>query len=134
VTTVYESKPSGNWRMQYNGFLGGSGTVILPRIYKSYWDDSVTWNTGIQVQNVGGSQTNVTVRYYGLSGTYYAADQTATIDPNRSVTFYQPNNPNLPSQFVGSAVITSAQPIVASVNVSNNGSGDAAMSYSGFNR
>lgn len=135
VPVVYETKPSGSWRMQHNGFLGGSTTVILPRIYKGYPDGSVTWNTGIQVQNVSGTQTSVTVRYYTLAGNTNAAwNETATIQPNRSVTFYQPYNSNLPSPFVGSAIITSDQPIVAEVNLANTGGGDAGMSYSGFNR
>lgn len=134
VTTVYETKPSGGWRMQHNAFLSGSTTVILPRIYKNY--GSLNWRTGIQVQNVSGAPANVTVRYYDQNGNLDPdADDTATsIQPNKSVTFYQPSNSKLDSPFIGSAYITSDQPIVAVVNVASDGTNDAAMSYSGFNR
>ncbi|MFQ5594558.1 MAG: hypothetical protein ACE5HA_10455 [Anaerolineae bacterium] len=134
VSTVYETKLSGNWRMQHNGFIAGTITVILPRLYKNHSDGSVTWNTGIQVQNTGTTQANVTVTYYDIAGTIVDTEPPTSIQPTRSVTFYQPNNPDLPNGFVGSAIITSDQPIVAVVNVANAGGGDAAMSYNGFNR
>ncbi len=140
VSTVYETKLLGAWRMQHNGLLNGTSTVILPRIYKNY--GTPNWRTGIQVQNVGGNPANLTVRYYDQNGDpdTDADDHATSVQPLQSVTFYQPNNAELgdestgETEFVGSAVITSDQPIVAVVNVARDGSGDAAMSYSGFNR
>lgn len=135
VSAGYEYKDQGEWRMQYNDFLAGSDTIILPRIYKKHPDGSATWSTGIQVQNVGTSSTTVTVSYYNLAGSLEDTEP-KWVQENNSVTFYQPSNGDLNDGFIGSAVITSdnGQPIVAQVNVTNDGSGDAAMSYSGFNR
>lgn len=135
VSAGYEYKDQGEWRMQYNDFLAGSDTIILPRIYKKHPDGSATWSTGIQVQNVGTSPTTVTVSYYDMAGSL-ADTEPKWVQENNSVTFYQPSNGDLNDGFVGSAVITSdnGQPIVAQVNVTNDGPGDAAMSYSGFNR
>jgi hypothetical protein len=142
VSAVYETKLSpGQWRMQYNGFLEGSTTVILPRIYKNYTDGTVIWTTGVTVQNLGSSTSNITIRYYRDDGTTQS-NWMETPTPGVAVgqykawTFWQgaASNP-LPTNFKGSAVITSDQPIVAQVNVAGNTTMiDAAMSYSGFNR
>ena len=131
AATIYESKSGQGWRMQYNGFLIGSNTVILPRILKTS-----SWNTGFQVQNVGGANASVTVRYYDTNGnTNSSWNQTATIGPNKGATFAQSQHTALPNSFYGSAIITSDQPIVAEVNFAGgSSSNDKAMSYSGFNR
>lgn len=118
--------------MMHNGFLAGTNTVILPRIYKNYGADN--WTTGIQVQNVGGAPANVTIQYYDQNGNPAATDGDS-IASNRAQVFWQGDASDpLPSPFVGSAVITSDQPIVAQVNVARDGAGDTGMSYSGFNR
>ena len=131
VATVYEAKTGQDWRMQHNGFLVGSNTVILPRIVKTS-----SWITGFQVQNVGGANASVTVRYYDANGNTNASwNQTATIASYEAATFAQAQHAALPNPFYGSAIITANQPIVAEVNfASGSGSNDKSMSYSGFNR
>jgi hypothetical protein len=142
ITTMYENRSSSNWRMQSNGFITGSQIVILPSLYKAATladMTGLTWTSGYQVQNVGGGNATVQVQYYNMSGYL----QTVTHDPvgalpippNESVT-YNLAQSTLPANFVGSAVITSNQPIVVTVNATASGETtiDGAMSYNGVNR
>lgn len=76
------------------------------------------WWTGEQVQNVGTSTANIVVTAYDKNGSLtYTTSQTATVGSTIGLT---PSNfPGMPSGFIGSAVVSSDQPIKAVVNVSN---------------
>jgi len=76
------------------------------------------WWTGEQVQNVGTSTANIVVTAYDKNGSLtYTTSQTATVGSTVGLT---PNNfAGMPSGFIGSAVVSSDQPIKAVVNVSN---------------
>jgi len=133
AATVYEAKSGTQWFMQYNAFLGGSKAVVMPYVYKEA--RGAQWNSGIQAQNVGSASTTITLQYYSTNGTLVASEA-QTCDSYESVNFYAPTNPSLPLGFIGSAVITADQPIVAESNIakSPSSSEDGAMSYSGVNR
>lgn len=96
------------------------------------------WWTGFQVVNVGTGNAAVVVTLYDMdsSTTYQSANK--TIAPNSSYTFSPLNNadwdPDVPSGFIGSAVVSADQPILAIVNEQNNlaSGGVAAGSYRGF--
>jgi len=76
------------------------------------------WWTGEQVQNVGSSTANIVVTAYDKSGALtYTTSQTATVGSTIGLT---PSSfPGMPNGFIGSAVVSSDQPIKAVVNVSN---------------
>ncbi len=111
----------------YNGFTGGGSTeVSLPLIMSN----NNGFFTGIQVQNVGTAQTVVTVDYgTNIGGTFNPTNETATLDPGESATFLQNTGQFSTPKYVGSATITSAQPVVAIVNQLKSGRGTA---YDGF--
>jgi len=113
--------------LSYTCFGGGATTVYAPLLFKHYGYANA-WDTGLQVQNMGAITTTVTVTYRGPGGPY---TETAIVGPGQAHTFYQPANADLPDYFVGSAVITSDQPIVAIVNEVNYVAG-SGMSYSCF--
>lgn len=106
----------------YTGFESGSNQIILPEIMYNWFG----YYTEFFVQNVGSSQANVQVTYYpGLAGASGVV-QTASIAPYASHHFSQKNMASLgaPSgtyagRFIGSAVISSTQPVVAVVNEHN---------------
>ena len=129
VAIVNEVNYARGTGMSYNTIdvAAGTTTVSAPLLFKNYNN----WVTGLQVQNVGTATANVTVTYYGAGGPW---TETATIEPGASANFYQPSGP-MPDGFIGSAVVTSDQPVVAVVNETNYArTGDAAMSYTGINQ
>jgi hypothetical protein len=114
--------------MAYTGFSRATTTVGLPLLFK----ESNGWNSGVQVQNTGTAETNVTLTYFANDGLVLA--ENAIVGPGSSITFYQRDNPALPAGYVGSGVLSSSggQPIVAVVNQVNYlRLGDNAMAYEG---
>jgi hypothetical protein len=91
--------------------------------------DVTTYTSGFQVQNLSGSEANVSITFYSRSDGSVAATQNATIPANGSSTFFPLSA--VSSGFDGSAVIASDQPVAAIVNVLGNGTEHAA-SYDGF--
>lgn len=97
------------------------------------------WWSGEQIQNVGSSQATINVTAYETGGptTYNAS---ANVDPGASITFIPSDFPGMPDGFMGSAVVSSDQPIRAIVNVTNREAGSfgtpgglAAAQYQGMN-
>ena len=118
--------------MSYSCFSGGTKNVSTPLLFRKYGERE-GWYTGIQVQNIGATRTDVTVTYRRGGETW---TEIAAIDPGQSANFWQGHTDSpLPDNFIGSAVITSTtQPIVAIVNeVNYELPGDASMSYGGIN-
>jgi len=99
----------------YSGFLGGSQTVILPRVRADGG-----WWTGVRVMNVdGGSPTSGSVAFYNVDGSLYRSDNLSITGGYNSV-----NLGNLvPSGFNGSAVVTADRPVVAASTRALNGGG-----------
>lgn len=118
-----------------------SGTKLLaPLVYNDFQKASfplgLAWRTGIQVQNVGSSSTDVRVTINGtnVSGSWSVVK---SIAPNSSETFYLPSESAIPTDMYGSAVIesgvnaTPAEPIVAIINTTKYGT-DVGMAYNAF--
>jgi hypothetical protein len=80
----------------------------------SYW-------SGIQIQNQGSVEANVSITFYAQNGTEYAFTG-ITIAASDSVTYgnldpsINPGGVGVPDGFTGSAVVQSDQPVVAIVN------------------
>jgi hypothetical protein len=80
------------------------------------------WWTGEQVQNVGTATANVIVTAYDKnSAAQYTSSQTLTV--GSAFTFIPTNFSGMPAGFIGSAVVSSDQPIKAIVNLTNQLSG-----------
>jgi hypothetical protein len=129
AVTVQEVNAGQNAGMGYSGFSTGTTNISIPLIFK----ESNGWNTGVQVQNLGTIDTNVTITYTLPSG--FTVGETSLVTAGKSVTFYQPANAGLQSGLTGAAMVTSTgQPIVAIVNeVNYQRTGDASMAYEGIN-
>jgi len=111
----------------YSGFTSGCTNPVLPLINAN----NAGWVTGVQIQNVGSSDTTVTLSYVpSLAGT--ATDETQTIPAGQSRTFALAKFANGP-KFIGSASVTANsanQPLVAMVNQLRGTS--AGEAYGGF--
>jgi hypothetical protein len=105
----------------YNGFPAASTNPVMPLIN----ENNSGYTTGVQIQNTGNQQTQVTVSYTP-AGAGQACTETQTIQANRSATFAlraftgsaQGEN-CAQARFVGSARVTANSndmPLVAVVN------------------
>jgi hypothetical protein len=95
------------------------------------------WWSGEQVQNVGTATANLVVTAYDKNGAAtFTSSQTAAV--GAAFTFIPDNFVGMPDGFIGSAVVSSDQPIKAIVNVTNQAAGSfgvaggkAAAQYQG---
>ncbi|MGC8799858.1 MAG: CARDB domain-containing protein [Chloroflexus sp.] len=106
VATAIEASTDSSYRVSaFEGVSQGSNTVYMPSALCNFGGS--LQQTAYAVQNT--STTNnasVTVTYKNLSNTTVAT-QTATIPPNSKQSFLACNASGMPSNFNGSAVITS---------------------------
>lgn len=74
-------------------------------------------NSWIRIQNMGSAPANIEIKYLAADGSVVASEACPTwavcpaIAPGAGWTFVEGQNPGLPKGFLGSAVITSDQPI-----------------------
>lgn len=128
IVNVLGSGP-GSVGGSYTGFSAGSTQVNLPLIMRN----NSGYDTFFNVQNAGSANTTVNVTYYPLPGYGNSGvTDSATLEPGRATTFDQDAKSALGSLFIGSAVVTSAQPVVVSVSEVNAGATKALLLYSGF--
>ncbi len=131
VATVLEVGPSSAPMLfGYNGFTAGSVDPVMPLVQSNNYG----YTTGIQVQNTGGTATDVVISYTpSTSGT--ACTDSATIQPGASATFGLTGSCIESQTFVGSAQVTSnsaGMDLVAIVN-QQNFSLNKGASYGAFN-
>jgi hypothetical protein len=94
-----------------SGYTAGADEVSLPLIMRN----NSGFNTWFNVQNAGSGTATVDVSFKaGLSGTDWD-HSSVTIEPGAAYTFDQSTMTNLGDVFVGSATVTSNQPVVATV-------------------
>lgn len=120
ITNFYNSGSSKDTAQfhSYNAFSTGGTKLYVPRVVKDYYD----YQSGLKIQNVGSSATDVTITYY-FGGNSYTQAITG-LQPGASAGPYLGDENQVPVlagvSGSGSAVITSSgQPIVATVNEDN---------------
>jgi hypothetical protein len=102
---------AGAYGASYAGFSAGATAVNLPLVMRA----NGGFDTWFNVQNAGTADANVTVTYTpGAHGLSYT--EMATIKPGAAHTFDQAGLTALGPRFVGSAKVTSDQPVVATCN------------------
>ncbi len=126
--------------LAYNGFTSASTNPVMPLVSSGYYNSG----TGIQIQNTGATDTDVTVTYTPSAGFPGATcTETKTVPAGNSVTFGFPTLPTAcytdggsagSAAFVGSAQVTgntASQNLVAIVNQVTTGTSTAAA-YGAF--
>jgi hypothetical protein len=88
---------------------------------------SITWTSGFQVQNLGGSTATVLIEYYNQDGTQPIAGVSDTIPALGSKTYYPIHAAD---GFNGSVVVLADQPVVAITNTLGNNPQYAASTES----
>jgi CSLREA domain-containing protein len=114
----------------YDGFSGGSLSAYVPMLFKNAYG---SYNSALYVQNVDASNTaHVTIQYYDNTGLLQCT-KADTITPLSSTGYWMSSatcdTGLLPDGWVGSAVITSDQPVVT---VGRPHIGEEVMTYDGF--
>jgi hypothetical protein len=125
--------------LAYNGFTSAATNPIMPLVTSGWYKSG----TGIQIQNTGASDTNVTIAYTPSAGFPGAAcTETKAVTAGTSVTFSFPNLPAAcytdggvggSAAFVGSARVSAnsaSMPLVAVVNQVTVGASNAAANGS----
>jgi len=86
-----------------------------------------TWVSGIQVQNQSSTTANITIEFRWAQNSskpgQLAFTITDTIAGNQSKVYYLPSITGFPEDFVGSAVVSSDQPVAAILNTSKTAAG-----------
>jgi hypothetical protein len=102
---------NGAFGASYDAFSSGATTVYLPLIMRG----NSGFNTWFNVQNTGTSTATISITYTPGSSGSPMTESSITIPPGAAKTFDQStsNYTGLGAKFVGSAVITSNQPVVA---------------------
>ena len=116
VAFVNQSNPT-NRASSYTAFAAGSTRVYLPTVYKLFY----RYNTSVTCQNVGASSATMTITYKGPG--VGAPTTSPAVAAGKTWEFYQLTDPSLasvPLNWKGSAVVSSAQPIVCVVNENQN--------------
>lgn len=89
-----------------------------------------TWVSGIQVQNQSSTTANITIEFRWAQNSAtpgaWAHTISDSIPGNKSKTYYLPNITGFPENFVGSAVVSSDQPVAAILNTSKVAAGTTA--------
>jgi hypothetical protein len=110
------------------GVAKGATTVNLPLIQRG----NNGFNTWFAVQNAGDATASVTVAFTaGPAGQDYTTDP-VSIEPGAAAIFDQIDETNLGDLFVGSAQVTSSQPLAVVVNQVGTGDLNTLFTYSGF--
>jgi hypothetical protein len=114
----------------YDGFASGSLSAYVPMLFKNTYG---TYSAALYVQNVNaGNIAHITVKFYDSNGALKCT-MTDTIDPQAFKPYWVPtvtcDTGSLPDGWVGGAVVTSDQPIVA---VGRPHVGTEVMTYDGF--
>lgn len=126
---------NGSQAQTYNAIGGGTSTVGIPSVMKSYYG----WNTSFTCQNVGSVDTTLNIKYDRFSANAY---NTPVLRPGESIEKFTPGESFLPNGYQGGVTVTanaSGAQIACIVNFNNptqmaSTRGDWSMSYNAFNR
>lgn len=132
VATVMQTGPT--TLLAYNGFTSATASPVIPLVNAN----NSGFVTGIQVQNTGATDTDVTISYTAIPGLGTDCSETLSIPAQGSATFaffaFTAAGDCGAGQFVGSAAITGnteGNDLVAIVNQLNTGASQGT-SYNAF--
>lgn len=131
ILVLVNESNSANRASSYNGFVSGTTSVSAPIIMRRYYN----YNTSVTCQNVGGAAATMSM---SIGGKTQGFTTPTAIAANGTFLFYQPGDSRMADGEIGSATITSAQPIVCVVNQDMNEapfgsqSLDALAAYNGI--
>lgn len=89
-----------------------------------------SWVSGITCQNLSDTLANVTFNFYRVGESTPALTYNDTIPANGTLKYFTPNTPvGLPSNFIGSAAVSSTEQLACNVNTQSTGTGTTTAPY-----
>ena len=134
VAVVVQRLGSNGALADYRGFTAdeASREVVLPVLNREYGPggSDQAWNSWFRVMSFDGTPARVQVIYYSSATPNGVLTNTGTVDPLR--TMRQWEEPRIPNDWVGSAIVIADRPIVVVANLESDVfEGDPAMMYNG---
>ncbi|NLD73627.1 MAG: hypothetical protein GX649_13040 [Chloroflexi bacterium] len=111
-----------------SGVLDPATTLYFTQVMRT-----PTWNSYIAVQNTSSEPASVTVRYYNDTDGNEAASDTQSISAFSTRIFRQGDYASLPTNWGGSAVVTSDRPIAGIANFYNEGVNKDTSQFHSYN-
>lgn len=122
-------------RIGSSGGIDSSATstsLYAPQLFKAF--SGTNWNSYIAVQNTESSPITVYVNYADRNGVQYpTARESFSVPAQTTHVFYQASNSNLPSNFLGGAVITSTGKMAGTVNYYNGAATYQSAQFHSYN-
>jgi hypothetical protein len=126
MTANINQLKTGGLASTYAAIASPAKTAIVARLRRTD-----NWNDGFVVANFNAATALVTVQLYNIDGTLHSTPiSNDSLGANRSLTVLG----QIPSGFLGSAVVTASEPVVVTVNALAPGSGDVIGSYPASHR
>ncbi len=113
----------------YGGFREGSDTMYVPMLFKSAFGGS--YNAALYIQNTSIDTANLTISYYDSDGQLTCSVTDENLPPLASKGYWMPLVDCLPPGWVGGAIITTDETIVA---IGRPHIGQQITTYNGFSR
>jgi LysM repeat protein len=109
-------------------------SVAMPLFWQGHsFKGSSDWRTGIQIQNLGGSDTQVTLTLYESNGTPHVMGTQSISADGGGANWYSPSM-GITGSYTAIATSNNSQPLAGLINVYNYSfSGDGGTGYEGIN-
>jgi hypothetical protein len=120
IVVLVNESTNKNRAASYTGFDAGAMSVSAPIVMRRYYN----YNTSVTCQNLGAANTVMSIEYGGIPG----QTDSDPVAPGATWLFYQPTDPLLGNNWIGSASITATEPIVCVVNEDMNEPPQSGMS------
>lgn len=122
AAVLSDTNPAGSFLRSYNAVLSGSTKLFAPQVTANYYG----FSSGITLQNPTGIAATLVISYYVSGQTTPVVVQNTSVAANSAKPIYLPNVTGMPTNFNGTAVIQSSQPIMGVTNHDHVPSGPAA--------
>jgi LysM repeat protein len=111
-----------------------TSSVAVPLFWQGHsFKGSSDWRTGIQIQNLGGSDTQVTLTLYESDGTPHVMGTQSISANGGGANWYSPSM-GITGSYTAIATSNNSQPLAGLINVYNYSfSGDGGTGYEGIN-
>ncbi|MFC2023750.1 hypothetical protein ACFLT5_03320 [Chloroflexota bacterium] len=118
----------------YSGFTNTDSTFIVPLVARKKVTASGTGSSQVIVQNTGTVEADIEIEMVNKDGSSRHSDTKNDLQPGASY-YYDldlESSSNVPDNWIGSAVVSTATPNAALAVVSNFFTGDAMQTFNGF--
>jgi hypothetical protein len=122
AAVLNDTNPDGSFLRSYNAVQTSSQKLYAPQVTANYYG----FSSGVTLQNPNSGAATVEIKYYASGSTTPTTSQTVSVAGNSAKPIYLPNVAGMPTNFNGTAVISSSVPIMGIANHDHTPAGPAA--------